>query len=251
MIRVDPRFCGPPGTGNGGYVSGRLASFVRSTAASPAATWSGAVEVTLRAPTPLDIDLPLTVADGAAALHTREGTLLAEAVCVPTVAPFKPVPISFEEAREASTRFIGFQHHPYPGCFVCGFERAGGLSPGLALHPGAIAATSTPPVVAAPFRPPADLCDAEGLLEPEFVWSALDCPSWFGHAAFQERPRVILLGRLAVQILRRPHADEPCVVSGFGLGQAGRRILCGSALYGNDQAVIAYSRSTWIELKTG
>lgn len=246
MIRIANRFCGPPGTGNGGYVSGRIAALL-----------PGPVEVTLRAPTPLEVDLPLTLSAEGTALRTADGALLAEAACVPSIAPFQPLPISFEEARDASKGFIGFRDHPYPGCFVCGTEHASGL----ALYPGAVASSqahpsnsadpaSTTPVVAAPFRPSVELCDEQGLLQPEYVWSALDCPSWFGHAAFQERSEAILLGRLAVQILRRPKADEPCVVQGFSLGQQGRRILCGSALYGHGREIIAYARSTWIQLKS-
>jgi hypothetical protein len=203
MMRIDERFCGPPGTGNGGYVSGRLAALLRPREGASEATSLDAVQVTLRAPTPLATDLPFTLSDGSAALHTADGRLLAEAACVPTVLPFEPVPVSFEEASEASERFIGFHDHPYPGCFVCGLERAAGLPQGLALHPGALKAQGEKRVVAAPFRPAADLCDQQGLLAPEFVWAALDCPSWFGHAAFQQRPPVILLGRLAVQVLRR------------------------------------------------
>jgi len=45
-IIIDKRFCGPPNSGNGGYVCGRLAQLI-----------PGAAEVTLRAPPPLDTPL--------------------------------------------------------------------------------------------------------------------------------------------------------------------------------------------------
>lgn len=44
---VAARFCGPTGSGNGGYVAGRLGAFVDT---------DGPVEVTLREPPPLDVD---------------------------------------------------------------------------------------------------------------------------------------------------------------------------------------------------
>jgi hypothetical protein len=45
---VPERFCGPPGMANGGWISGLAASFL---------TGTGPVEVTLRAPTPLETDV--------------------------------------------------------------------------------------------------------------------------------------------------------------------------------------------------
>ena len=46
-IIIDRRYCGPPNSGNGGYVCGRLARHIS------VGTPDG-VEVTLRAPPPLD-----------------------------------------------------------------------------------------------------------------------------------------------------------------------------------------------------
>jgi hypothetical protein len=50
---IDPRFCGPPDSGNGGYVCGLLA-----------AAAGGAVAVRLKRPPPLGVPLDLTEADG-------------------------------------------------------------------------------------------------------------------------------------------------------------------------------------------
>ena len=66
---VEKRFCGPPESGNGGYVCGLLARYV-----------IGDAEVTLRRPPPLE--RPLTIdrtSDGGAV--ARDGTdIVAEAV---------------------------------------------------------------------------------------------------------------------------------------------------------------------------
>jgi hypothetical protein len=252
-VCIDERFCGPPGTGNGGYVSGLVARALL-------AAGHAAAEVTLRAPTPLAQALSLRASEDSASLYTRDGALLlAEASALSHLELEVPAPVSFERAERARERYLGFQAHPYPTCFVCGPARPPELGRGLELYPGAIgdlddgvtSSSADGPYrqVAAPFQPAEDLCDAQGLLCGEHVWAALDCPSWFGHAAFAQATPKTLLGRLAVQIVRRPAARERCVVTGFGLGQEGRRISCGSALFGADGACIARARATWIALK--
>jgi hypothetical protein len=238
QLVIEQRFCGPPDCGNGGYTAGLLASLL-----------PGPVEVTLRAPAPLDIALRHELRDGRALLTTEEGTLIAEAVPLEFELA-TPAPVSFEGARHATEAFIGFHEHPYPGCFVCGTRRLPQHGPGLSLFPGAVAQRhGGPEVVASPFVPGPEWCDAESAVRPELVWAALDCPSWFGHAAFANHNKPILLGRLAVSIARRPSVQEHCVVLGWSLGQEGRRIQCGSALFGADGGCLAYARSTWIELK--
>ena len=51
-IIIDKRYCGPPNSGNGGYVCGRLARHI-----------PGGAEVTLRAPPPLDKPLDVVATD--------------------------------------------------------------------------------------------------------------------------------------------------------------------------------------------
>ncbi len=51
-IIIDKRYCGPPNSGNGGYVCGRLARYI-----------PGGAEVTLRAPPPLDKQLDVVATD--------------------------------------------------------------------------------------------------------------------------------------------------------------------------------------------
>ena len=51
-IVIDKRYCGPPTSGNGGYVCGMLARNIR-----------GAAEITLRAPPPLGRQLDIVAKD--------------------------------------------------------------------------------------------------------------------------------------------------------------------------------------------
>jgi len=67
-VVIDGRFCGPVDSGHGGYVSAMLAT-----------AFDGAVEVTLRAPPPLDTPLVLErIDEGKVALRNGD-QLLAEA----------------------------------------------------------------------------------------------------------------------------------------------------------------------------
>src|SRR5215831_9200837 len=89
---IPPRFCGPPGSGNGGYVCGRIAGYV-----------NGPVTVTLRRPPPLAT--PMAVErDGAGAVRIRHGsTLIAEATAAPAPPNLEiPGPVSAAKAHTAA-----------------------------------------------------------------------------------------------------------------------------------------------------
>jgi hypothetical protein len=88
-------------------------------------------------------------------------------------------------------------------------------------------------------------------VQTRFVWSALDCPGWFGYASFVEDAPRVLLGRLAAEVVRAPRAGESCVVVGWAMGREGRKISCGTALFDARGAALARARSTWIVLKPG
>ena len=74
---IPSRFCGPPGSGNGGYVCGRIAAYL-----------DGPVTVTLRRPPPLATPMGVE-RDGERSVRVHHGpTLIAEA----TSAPDRPAP---------------------------------------------------------------------------------------------------------------------------------------------------------------
>ena len=99
QIVVEPRFCGPDGIGNGGYVCGRVAAFI-----------DGAAEVTLRKPAPLGE--PLSVArpgDGRVSI-LHGGELIAEAAAAPYEDFSVPDAPALAAAQDASTRYVGHVH---------------------------------------------------------------------------------------------------------------------------------------------
>jgi hypothetical protein len=231
-LLIEPRFCGPATSGNGGFSSGLLAEALGLP-----------VEVTLRAPPPLDTALRLEpAADGGGRLWAGE-TLVADARPL-ALSLEAPEPVSWDDAARATRDFVGFRDHPYPRCFVCGPTRA--EQDGLRLFPGPVAGRQ---LVAAPWAVPDELCDESGALQTRFAWAALDCPSWFGYASFEAELPPVLLGRLAAAIERAPRAGERCVVVGWARGREGRRISCGSALYDAAGTCIARALSTWVALR--
>ena len=228
---ITHRFRGPVDSGNGGYSCGRVASYV-----------DGPAEVTLRLPPPLDVELEVERADDGTVVVRSSDRLVAEArpVAVPLEAP---APVDFAGAEVAARGFPLKTDHFYPECFVCGPARTPG--DGLCIFPGAVAGRD---IAAAPFVPDTSLTDEEGLVRPEIVWSTLDCPSYFGVACFHPVDGVVLLGRLAGRIERRPRAGERCVCIGWFIDRDGRKLHAGSALYSGEE-LLAVGRAVWIVLR--
>lgn len=230
IISIAARFCGPPASGNGGYVAGMLANH----AGQP-------VRVRLRRPPPLTV--PMVVrrqVEGRLELR-RDGELIAEAepydfALDPPKAP------SYMMALDASRAYAGFRQHPFPNCFVCGPQRARG--DGMRIFAGALPGNAA---VAGTWMPDESLCAADGKVCSEFIWAALDCPGYFAAAA---DGRVMLLGQIAVRVDRRVHSAESCVVVGWAVSTEGRKHNVGTVLFDEDGEPCARAVATWIELET-
>jgi hypothetical protein len=229
-VVIEERFRGPPGSGQGGYTCGLLAR-----------TLFGVVEVSLRAPPPLGCQLTveriedseLALRDGETVIaHARPGELALDV----------PSPVAFGEAESAVAGYLGFRNHAFPGCFACGPERDQG--DGLRLFPGPVSGSD---VVACPWRPDAGLADESGLVRPEFVWAALDCPTAF--ACELGESWAIVLARLTARIDRPVHAERPHIVMAWSLGREGRKHHAACAISNQDDEVVAVSRALWIEPK--
>ena len=227
IVRIDHRFRGPPDSGNGGYFAGLLAS----------AMGGSNVVVELKRPAPLDRDLIIERSGNGAALYDDDQLLaIAEPSAVEIAAPSPP---SLDEAIAAQSRFDR-DAHIYPGCFVCGPDRAAG--DGWRIFPGDIGEGR----VAASWTPPADIISHSGHVLPEFVWAALDCPGYF---AVQDRAALALLGRIAVSIRAPVPSGATLIVQGWGLGSDGRKHRAGTALHTSDGRLLAIAEQLWITLR--
>lgn len=151
-----------------------------------------------------------------------------------------PAPPTFEEATEASQSYRGFVEHFFPTCFVCGPDRSPG--DGLRIFPGDLPGR---PISAAPWIPGASLGDEAGRVLPEFIWSALDCPSAHGLLALPKGTAAVL-GELSVRIDEPTSVGEKCVVLGSSLGGDGRKCYGASALYSEAGRTVAVAQATWI-----
>lgn len=227
IVRIDPRFNGPPDSGNGGYFAGLLA---RELGGSD-------VVVTLRRPAPLDRDLSIERDADQASLHDGEHLLaVAERAAVEIDVPAPP---TLDEALAAETLFRA-DRHLYPGCFVCGPDRDEG--DGWRIFAGPIGKGR----VAATWTPTPEFAGDDGEVQPEFVWAALDCPGYF---AVEEAAGSALLGRIGVRRHAPVRAGAPLVISGWAVGSEGRKHRAGTALHAADGRLLAASDQLWVSLR--
>lgn len=216
-MRIAARFNGPSGSANGGVAAGRLAAYVGATA----------VEVTLRRPPPLDVDLRVDASGGTARLH--DGDLLVAEAAPSTFELDLPEAVSVGRAQEAEAAYGGLVDHPFPTCFSCGTAR----SDGLGLRPGPVGEGRS----ACTWTPERD--------DPVLVWAALDCPGGWA-ADLPGRP--LVLGRMALEHRGRVSPGEPHVVQGWVIGQDGRKVHTGTVLRGPGGSVVAVARATWLSV---
>lgn len=230
-LTIAGRYCGPPGSGNGGYTCGRLAALL-----SP-----GPVEVTLRLPPPLDHEMQvMTREDGKSANLTDGDRLIATAHSSELAIEVPPVP-DLPAVTAAVPGYAGFRHHAFPTCFVCGPQRESG--DGLRIFAGPVAGMH---LVAAPWTPDARLADAAGHIRPEYLWAALDCPGAF---AVGDRENPVVLGRMTARLDAPVLPGQVYRVTGWVIHQAGRKATAGTAIFSADGTCCAVAQAIWIELK--
>ncbi len=232
---VDGRFEGPPDSANGGYVAGLLAARL------PA---GDAVEVTLRRPVPLDVELELT-GGGADGVELHAGAAVLASACSTAAPDLGDIPdVGIEAARAAAQGPEALAEHPFPRCFGCGPQRS--QRDAVALHPGPVPGARE--VWASAWTPGSGLPHApDGTLAPEIVWVALDCPSSFGTVPVGAPPHV--LGRLEGRVDAPLRVGEEVAVLSWPLGHEGRKRWGACAIVGPAGDVRALARATWIALR--
>lgn len=235
-------FNGPRLSGNGGYVAGMLAERYTRAFGGGSDGNGGAVEITLRAPIPIETKMRLVRED--AALMLRDGdTLVCEARAgkVDHLDPPKPPSDWSEVIHQDAVGGCGADSD-FRWCLVCGRER--GVGDGLRVfgsHSGNGTSLSC-------YTPHANHADGDGRIRPEFLWGTLDCPgAWAVQDPDDLRPA--LTGRMTAKVLDPPRVGERCAVVGWRIGAEGRKLYSGTALYTESGRLCAIGHCTWIVLK--
>jgi hypothetical protein len=226
-VSIPARFNGPLHSGQGGYSAGVLAAFV-----------DGQAEVSLRRPVPLDRALSVR-RDGDGAVRLLDGDeLIADAQAAAPLDLDVPAPVGVEEARAATERYVGSRDGPFSRCFVCGLARDDGFD----VFAGEVLGRN---VMASPWTPPDWAAGDDGVVRPEFVWAALDCPATFA-PLLGGAVDVGFLARFGVRIDAPVVAGAEHVIVGWPIAIEGRKYHAGSAVFSEDGALLAAARALLI-----
>lgn len=233
-LTIDRGFNGPKLSGNGGYVGGRLAQVFGG---------DGAVEITFRAPIPMETALSLHRTNDV--LRLMDGDTLvceARAGSVDHLTPPPPPTDWHEVARRGETGGSPVDSE-FNWCLVCGRGRAEGDGLRVFGTGGPERGRSLSCYV-----PHAVHADVSGRIRPEFVWGTLDCPgAWAAQDPDDWRPA--LTGRMTAKVIEPPKVGERCAVVGWRIGVDGRKLYSGTALYTEQGRLCALGHCTWIVLR--
>jgi hypothetical protein len=233
-IEIGRRFCGPPNSGNGGYVCGVIAKDI-----------PGPATAVLGARVPLDTRLDIRLEDGVMRLTGAEEALIGRGTPADVaILPKPPEAPSMRAARAAGLRFAGHEQRIHPICFTCGPERTEG--DGLRVFVGQVEGRPAGHV-AGIWTPHMDFGDQQGLVPSEVIWAALDCPGFFAWVAKEGRHGA-LLGTMTCEIRKRPRAGEESIIMAWPLERDGRKETAGVALFAMNGELLALAHQVWITL---
>jgi hypothetical protein len=228
-IEIPGRFNGPLESGNGGYSAGAVAAFL-----------DGPAEVTLRKPVQLDVPLAVERDDDGSVRVLDGDELIAGGRSMPEFDIEVPEPVSPAQARAATERYRGSSDGQFSRCFVCGRAR----DDAFGVFAGAVEGRD---VVASPWTPVQWTAGEAGRVRPEFVWSVLDCPTYF--ALYPDSLPMSVLAQLTARIDAPVIAGEDHVVMAWPIGKEGRKHHAGSAVLSADGRVLAVARALLIQLQ--
>jgi hypothetical protein len=230
-IEIASRFNGPRGSGNGGYAAGLVAGLL-----------GGEAEVNLRSPVPLDTELEVDRSEDGLVRVLDHGTLVADGRAM-KIDLEPPPPVSLAEARQAAQRYRGSTDDMFSRCFVCGRSREDSLE----VFAGAVEGRQ---LVATPWTPPAWAASPSGQVQPEFVWAALDCPTYFA-AYMEEEMAVSFLVRFSLRLEADVPVGSEHVVVAWPIEADGRKRQAGSALLSADGETLAVASALLVEPRAG
>lgn len=85
-----------------------------------------------------------------------------------------------------------------------------------------------------------------GVIDPVFIWSALDCTSAFPMLP-AGKGKALVLGQMSVRINCDVKVGERCVMLGWPISQEGKKHFSASAVIGESGSVAAVARATWMQ----
>ncbi|MFE2879469.1 hotdog fold domain-containing protein [Streptomyces roseus] len=233
-ITVPAHLSGYPGVAFGGYVAGVLAA--RAAAKT--------VRVDFRRPVPTQVPVRLApTAEGGARLVDGEVLLAAASPAEPPAQAPEPPP--WELASAAADAYRAAPPEGTVDCFGCGLHRTPGT--GLRLHCGRVPGGA---LVAAAWTPGPALGDADGLLPPELVWGALDCPGNAAGRLLDGRRAGAVTAALTARLLRPVPVGGGLVSYAWLLGGEGRKYRVGTALATAGGELCAVGEALWVEPRT-
>jgi hypothetical protein len=234
-ITIDPRFCGPPSSGNGGYSAGLAAT----------ALTGGPAEVTLFGPPPLGRPLRVVVEDGRSRVFDGDTMVMEGRPAEPIEVGIDPVTHDEVVAAEAAFDLDRYAaDHPFDTCYSCGPARAPG--DGLRIFPGEV--TGRDRVVAWRWTPDPSTAGPDGSVAAPHLWAALDCiSSWPWVVGRDERPTMVL-GRMGADIVHGPEPGTEVIAASWPIDADGRKHRSGSALWSPEGGLLAVGWATWIQL---
>jgi hypothetical protein len=233
-LTIPHRYHGPPHSAHGGMTVGLCAELLGRRS----------VEVTLRAPPPLD--RPMTVARDGDRLALLDGeVLVAEAGPAPELDVVPPRAVGAAEAESGAAAYLHHvdeQGHGFPTCFGCGPGRQ--VGEGLRIFPGTVPSGD---IVAAPWIPDPALVEADEVPD-RLVWAALDCPSGFAGMLLARPGSAAVLARFAGRIDALPEAGVAHTIVAWPTSTEGRKMVSDVVLVAPDGGLLAVGRALWIEL---
>lgn len=234
-LRVDERFQGPTGRGQGGWAAARLAAIV----AEPVTVW-------LRAAIPLAVEMGVR-RTGAGWSCTHGSEVILEATpWDPDTVPCEPITI--DEAVEGRHRFLfDASNHHAPQCFSCGMQ-----PDSMRVHAGPLPDRGDETLFATDWTPPDWAVRTDGSVDPGVLWAALDCTSAFFVCCHPVMRRAFT-GTYAVEVFRPVEPGETLALVSWA-GDSGtewkrRKRGAASAAFAADGDTVARARSLWIAVE--
>ena len=107
--------------------------------------------------------------------------------------------------------------------------------------------------MAAPWQPDDSLARETGRVRTEFLWAALDCPAGWAvvnlqNSLYPDSP-YIMLGRFVAEVKEGLKSGQNYVTIGWPIGNDGRKLFGGSAIFEENGKLLAAAKATWIVIQ--